>query len=213
MPIVTDISPQKKRAGHYNIFVDGQFAFSVSDLQLSNLNLVIGNDYTTQQIVDLKSQVIISKSYSRALDYISRRRRSEWEVRDYLKRKEIDPTVISQVVDKLLANNYINDVEFAKAWVADRNLIKPRSKLQLQMELQKKGIDREIISEVIDSLDHSIELDNLVLIATKKLTRYRDKNKLITYLIRQGFSHQDVRSVVDRLMTENNELGSNTDNK
>lgn len=144
MPIVSDISPQKKRAGYYNVFVDGQFAFSVSDLQLSNLNLVIGNDYTTRQIDDIKFQVVFSKAYSRALDYISRRRRSEWEVSEYLKRKEIGPAVIGQVIDKLLAKNYINDVEFAEVWVADRNLIKPRSKRQLYMELQKKVLIKRL---------------------------------------------------------------------
>lgn len=212
MATITDITPQKKRSGYYNIFVDDKYAFSVSDLQLSNFDLSIGKEYSETELVTLVENATISKAYTRCLEYIIRRRRSEQEIRDYLKRKEFVEGAIDEVVKRLIRENYINDREFASAWIADRNLIKPRSKRVLQLELIKKGIDREIIQAAIEQQSVEDELDNLRKIAEKKLPRMRDKNKLMSYLVGLGFGYGQVREVVDELMAKDYELSGDTDN-
>lgn len=211
MPVVTDISPQKKRTGYYNIFVDGRFAFSVSDLQLSNLHLSIGQEYSETDITQIKDDVNIAKVYLRCLDYLSRRQRSEWELRDYLRRKEAEQEVIERVVSRLVKENHLNDARFADAWVNDRNMMKPRSKKQLQAELIKKRIAKDIIAQALEAQNSEQELDNLKQIAIKKLPRYRDSNKLTAYLVGQGFNYFEVKTIVNDLMAENNELSSDTD--
>ncbi len=212
MATITDITPQKKRSGYYNIFVDDKYAFSVSDLQLSNFDLSIGKEYSETELDTLVENATISKAYTRCLEYIIRRRRSEQEIRDYLKRKEFVEGAIDEVVKRLMRENYINDREFASAWIADRNLIKPRSKRVLQLELIKKGIDREIIQAAIEQQSVEDELDNLRKIAEKKLPRMRDKNKLMSYLVGLGFGYGQVREVVDELMAKDYELSGDTDN-
>lgn len=206
MPIVTDITPQKKRTGYYNIFVDGKFAFGISDLQLSNLGLTIGDQYSASDIERIRTEVVFAKAYTRSLDYISRRRRSEWEMRDYLRRKDYVEAVINQVIERLEKEKYIDDVEFAHAWIADRNLIKPRSRRQLQQELMKKRIAPVVIAEVTGQQGEEQELKNLSAIAQKKLSRYRDKKDLMAYLVNQGFAYADVRRVIDELVAENDKL-------
>lgn len=213
MPIITDISTQKKRAGYYNVFVDSKFAFSLSDLQLSNFHLSIGQEYSEADIVKITNDVNITKVYSRCLDYISRRQRSEWEVRDYLKRKEVSQEVIDKVLEKLTFENHLDDQRFTEAWVHDRNMMKPRSKRQLQVELIKKRVAKDIIAQVLELHEESQELINLKQIAIKKLPRYSDRRKLTAYLVGQGFSYALVKTTLDDLMAENNELGGDADNQ
>ncbi len=213
MPIITDISPQKKRTGYYNVFVDGEFAFSLSDLQLSNSHLSIGQAYSEADIIQIKNDANATKVYSRCLDYISRRQRSEWELRDYLKRKETSQEVIDQVIEKLIIENHLDDYRFAQAWVHDRDMLKPRSKKQLQAELIKKHIAKDIIVQVLRAQDESQELTNLKQIAIKKLPRYSDRIKLTVYLVGQGYNYSLVKTTLDNLMAENNELGGDADNQ
>ena len=62
------------------------------------------------------------------------------------------------------------------------------------MELMKKGNSREIIEEVLDGRDDEDELRKMV---AKKRSKYDDENKLMAYLVRQGFPYDLVRKVVE----------------
>lgn len=194
---ITAIKQQVKSAGRYSIFVDGKFAFGLSEAALMASGLHSGRELTDAELAELKDTSKSDKGYNRALDLISRRQRSEWEIRDYLRRKEFDPEFIDQIIERLLGRGYLNDEVFARMWVENRRILKPTSRRKLVMELKQKRVPSEVIDKVLaEDKDEVDEREVLRQLVEKKRARYPDQNKLMQYLARQGYSYDDIKSVL-----------------
>lgn len=195
---ISDIKQQVKRQDRYSIYVDGKYVFSFSETELLNLGLRVGQEFSQEELEKLKKTAIEDKAYMRALDLVARRIRSQWELQDYLKRKDYEADVIEKTINRLTDAGYVDDKKFAEAWVNNRRLLKSTSKRRLQMELRQKRVTNDVINEVLaeDETDERQVLRDLV---DKKCqqTKYQDSQKLIAYLMRQGFSYDDIRSVLD----------------
>lgn len=96
------------------------------------------------------------------------------------------------IVQRLREKGYVDDEKFAEHYVENRFVKKGISKKRLKMELVKKGIEQNIIDEVLNKRDDAEELSKMI---EKKRAKYDDE-KLIQYLCRQGFDYQLVRSLV-----------------
>ncbi len=200
---VTDIKQQIKRPDRYSLYVDAKYAFSLSESALLSSGLHIGVELSKEDLKTFKDTSRRDKAYNQALSQIARRQRSEWEVRDYLKRKEYDPELAQEIINRLYQNRFLDDEAFARAWVENRRLLKSTSQRRLTMELRQKRVSDDIIKRVLDD-DETDERQVLrELVARKrKQTRYQDSQKLLAYLMRQGFGYDDVKSVMAEL--ENN---------
>jgi len=195
---ITDIKTQVKRSDRYSIFVDGKYSFSISEKELLNLGLRIGQDYGQAEFSELKDKAILDKAYDRALGLIMRRPRSRWEIETYLRRKDYSIKQIAKVSQILEENNYLDDLNFAKRWIENRRLLKSISKRKLKLELRQKRVSDEIISQALVA-DKADDKDALRELVTKKRTqsRYQDDQKLIAYLARQGFGYDDIKLVLE----------------
>ncbi len=194
---ITDIKKQVKRADRYSIYADGKYSFSLSEHELLSSGIKIGQEYEGADLENLQRKVVLDKAYDSSLNLIARRIRSIWEIRDYLKRKDYDEQVIEEILNMLSSKKYIDDEKFAEAWIRDRRMFKNVSKRRLQQELRQKRVSDEIIQKVLNS-DETEEGDVLKVLIEKKRTqtRYQDDQKLIQYLIRQGFNYSDIKGVM-----------------
>ena len=98
--------------------------------------------------------------------------------------------MIDSVVVLLKTQNYIDDREFAKWFIEQRQEFKPMSKRRLQNELIKKGLDREIIMNALEAYDEDLACRTL---AHQK--RHLGKKKRQRYLLRQGFGWDLVQEI------------------
>lgn len=196
--IITDIKQQVKRQDRYSIFVDGKYLFSLSENELMQSGIKINKEYSEDELEKLKQTAVLDKAYMRCLDLIMRRQRSEWEVRDYLKRKDYDPDVIAQTTERLKKAGYVDDAKFAESWIRNRRLLKSTSKRRLSQELKQKRVEDSVINIALeeDETDEKAVLKEMI---EKKLkqTRYQDQQKLIAYLLRQGFNYGDIKSALE----------------
>ncbi|HSX24022.1 MAG TPA: RecX family transcriptional regulator [Candidatus Saccharimonadales bacterium] len=194
---VTDIKQQIRRADRYSIYVDKKYTFSLSESELLATGLRVNQEVTADELTNLKDKAVIDKGYDRALNLIMRRPRSEWELRDYLKRKEHGEAAILQILNKLSERGYVNDEDFARRWVENRRLLKSTSKRRLVQELRQKRVADEIIDAVL-AADETDELEVLRgLISRKRAqTRYKDDMKLMQYLLRQGYGYGDIKEAM-----------------
>ncbi len=201
---ITDIKAQVKREGRYSIFVDGKYSFSLSENELLNAGIKIGQEFDEAGLEQLKKTALEDKAMMRAYDLLARRQRSTHEMREYLKRKDYEPELIEKILNTLSDRGYLDDEKFAKSWVENRRLLKSTSKRRLMLELQQKRIDSETISCVLNE-DETDETKVLKDVITKKRTqsRYQDEQKLIAYLLRQGFNCSDIKSALS-LTKDNN---------
>jgi regulatory protein len=115
----------------------------------------------------------------------------------YLKRKKCEKPIIEKILNKLTNRGLLDDKKFAESWVYSRRLLKSVSQRRLLQELQQKNISSHIISEVLEA-DETDEQDVLKEIIQKKKTqsRYQDEQKLIAYLLRQGFNYSDIKDAL-----------------
>lgn len=193
---ITKVQPAAKTAGRYNIYVDGQYSFSLDELQLVQSGLHSGLDIDETELAKLKSESEFGKNYIRAVDLISRRLRSEREIRDYAFRKQWTKTNTERVIERLRQRGYLNDEVFARTFASSRLNSSRYSKKRIKLDLQKKGISSNIIAEVLhDEVDDTNALDKLI---AKRAKRYDDDRKLIAYLTRNGFQYDDIISAIER---------------
>lgn len=194
---ITAIKQQVKQQGRYSIFVEGKYTFSLSDTALLDSKLVNGQELTEQEVKDYKKLSLDDKLYNRALQYVVIRPRSTWEVEYYLKRKETDPLLSQQIVNKLSNLGLLDDVSFAQSWVASRRLLKPVSRRRLVQELRQKHVPNDIAEQVLadDETDERTTLRELVN-RKRRQSKYQDNLKLMQFLARQGFNYDDIKSVL-----------------
>lgn len=206
---VTQISAQQKNPNRVNISVDGKYRLSLDLYQVSDLGITVGKELTEHELVDLENESDYGKLYARALEYSLVRPRSAKEIRDYLWKKTrsrryrsrsgeikeakgLSQQIADRVYERLEQKGYIDDERFSKYWVEYRNVKKGSSRRKLISELRTKGVDQNIINNVmaLDVRNDESEIDKVI---AKKQGRY-DNNRLTQYLMRQGFSYDLIRS-------------------
>ncbi len=194
---ITAIRQQERLKGRYSIFVDEKYAFSLSADALLEEKLHTGQELDESQLKAYKKLSQDDKAYGLALAYAVRRMRSEWEFRDYFRRKQYDPELAEQILEKLASHGFVDDQKFAEAWVRNRRMLKPVSKRRLVQELKQKRVADDIIEQALaeDETDERTVLQELVA-KKRQQTKYRDNLKLMQYLARQGFGYDDIKNAL-----------------
>ena len=194
---VTDIKQQVKRQGRYSIYVDNAYAFSLSENALLDQKIRIGQEVSAEQLRQYKEASKFDKAYNLVLAYVARRPRSEWELRDYFRRKEIEEEAGDRILSRIKNFGYIDDTAFARSWVENRRLLKSVSRRRLMQELRQKHVQDDIIRLVLEE-DKTSDRDTLrqLIERKRKQTRYQDETKLMQYLARQGYGYDDIKSAL-----------------
>lgn len=123
-------------------------------------------------------------------------RGNKWQKLPTKQLPEIQEETMELVVTRLIERGYLDDRKFAQYYVENRFVSKGISPKRLKMELQRKGIAGEIISEVMTKIprDEKKEMEKIIV---KKRARYDDQ-KLVAYLVRQGFPYADAKEAVEK---------------
>ena len=140
-----------------------------------------------------------------AIKLLSVRKRSVFEITKRLRQKEFAADIINQVVKELFEYKYLNDEEFAEAYINDRINFNPRGGFLIKKELREKGIAENIISEKIkELLPEEKELELAKKTAEKKLeylNKDLEKNKIYqkigSHLQSKGYSSFIIREVLE----------------
>jgi regulatory protein len=194
---ITAIKQQVKRPDRYSIYVDGKYMFSLGETDLLNSGIHSGVELDDAQLAEFQQTSSAGKLFDRVLNLLSYRMRSEWEIRDYLRRKSAAPSEIDQLVTRLSKLGYVNDQRFAESWVESRRYGKPISQRKLRAELAAKRIDSAIIDAVMKADSTAVDEQSILKqLVAKKRQRYPDDAKFMQYLARQGFRYDDIKSAL-----------------
>ena len=154
----------------------------------------------------------LQKAKDAAYNYLSYRACSVKEVRDKLAQKEFAEETIEQVVDDLQRQKLLNDREFARRFVEAR-LGRANGSRKLAQELRRRGIETEIIDEVLGEFAATLDSEERAIgLLGKQAWRYRGlerdkaKRRMLGFLARRGYDAQMARSAVDKVWQELQEL-------
>ena len=104
---------------------------------------------------------------------------------------------------RLIDRGYLDDEKFVRYYVENRNVKKGISLKKIRLELTKKGVSSTLIDSALAENPRN-EAEEIKKIIAKKRRRY-DNEKLIQYLIRQGFDYQQSKDAVLEMDSQNSE--------
>ncbi len=203
MKKITAIEVQKRTPNRVNIYLDGEFAFGLARIVAAWLRT--GQELSEEKIEQLQAEDARERAFQQAMLFLSYRARSESEIRQNLRKHEIPEPVIEQTLERLRQDGLANDNQFARAWVENRTMFRPRSRRLMAMELRQKGLNEEAVSSAVESVDdESLAYEA----AQKRATRFKGlewnefRKKLSDFLARRGFSYSVIAPVVNRIWNE-----------
>ena len=203
MPVVTALEIQQKNKERVNVYLDGEFAFGLDMMVAAGLHK--GQQLTEAEIEVLRDEDAVSRAVDRAVRFLAYRPRSTAEVRRNLSEKAIPEAVIAAAVERLNRLGYLDDQAFARFWVENRDTFKPLSPRALRYELRQKGVADAAIERALsglDSQDAAYRAAQSQLRRQRGRTRVEFRNKMAAFLQRRGFGYEEIRTVVEQLITE-----------
>jgi len=112
---------------------------------------------------------------------------------------------MEKILTELRRQSFLDDSSFAHFWTENRQSFSPRSRAFLRLELRRKGIDHQLISEAIEDVDDE---ENAYRAAHKKVKRplnsnYQEYRRAVGgFLRRRGFSYDVCQRVLTRIWLE-----------
>ena len=206
MPQITAIKVNKKRPDRRSIFIDDQFAFTVSEGIFFQHNLEEGGELSDKQIKELTTADEFDKAKQAAVNLLSYRPRSIKEVSKRLVHKGWNQGLADRVTGELVDKGYLIDEEFAAIFARDKTKNKCLGPVALKSELIKTGVAEKIIEQTIEAVYSKYPADELIQRLMKKrgidldvpLVK-KEKQRFINLLKRKGFTWDQMESVVRNL--------------
>ncbi len=202
---ITAIKAQKHNQQRVSIYLDGAFAFGLSRFVAGWLEP--GRKLTETEIKKLQEEDTYEVSFQKALQFIAHRPRSIEETRRRLVKKGFSEEVIEATLKKLIDKKWLDDLDFARQWIENRNTFHPRSNRLLRYELHLKGVADDNITQALEKYGgDENELAYQAGIRKAKKCRYETKfnflKKVGGFLTRRGFHYGIVKPTVERLRKE-----------
>ena len=200
--VITSAEKQKNNE-MIRIFINNTYAFSMPEEEFLRMHLYERKELSEDEICNIREEINVRLAKQRSIRLLTFRDRSECELKENLKKQGFDNDVADEAVLQLKAMGYVNDRLYAHKFISDRLKLKPKSKKALFYELQKKGIDTNLINEVLEDF----ELDESLFafrIAKKKYGKYNANDpqiqrKIVSYLFHRGFTYDIISDVLKQM--------------
>ena len=201
MSEITAITPQVKDKRRCNIFVDGRVCCGLTLETAIKNRLKVGSAVTEESLAEIQLQSEKEVALDKAMSFLSATRKTEKQVREHLAKKGYLGCVQDYAVEKLRDYGFLNDGEYAEAFV--ECMSKKKGSRLMRMELRGKGVSDEEIDGALETLGEETEIESAKGIAQKYM---RGKNfdaqtlqKAYRYLLGKGFSYEVSKSALATL--------------
>lgn len=201
MSVITAIKPQKSKK-RVNIYLDGKFGFGLDLETFIKYKLKIELELTEEEIGKIVKESEFQIIYDKILKYASLRPRSEKEFEYWLKKHKVHKSIHEDLFNRLKRLDFLNDKKFAIWWIEQRQTFRPKSIRVLRLELNQKGIDKDLVNEILkeEEVDEKKAANKLLYKKRnvwKGLEGYVKRVKMSNYLARNGYSWDTIREVVN----------------
>lgn len=211
MSRITGLTAGKSREKRVNVYLDGEYAFSLLAEVALKEGLKKGQEISESRLEALTDTDRYQRCLNAAMRYLGYRPRSENEVRQRLKKHGFEDDFTEKAITRLKEQGLVDDVAFARFWKDNRESFSPRSRRLMKMELRSKGLAVDVIEPVINEIDEGDSAYRAAQGKARRLPRedYQVfRRRLGSYLGRRGFGYDIIKETVERVWKEN---GSNSD--
>ncbi len=152
-----------------------------------------------------------AKSAEEALSSLMRQcaraEKSSGDAMRLMARWGVDPAQREAVLQRLIAEKFIDDRRFAEAYIREKLNLSGWGSRKIASSLKMKGITQEIIAELLSEVDRSTMSGRLQAKIERKarVVKYKNqydlKSKLIQYGLSLGYDYDMVLDAVSQLIT------------
>lgn len=201
---ITGIEATKK--GRYALFVDGEFMFSVHhDTFLTVNDLARGAEISGARLEEIRQEDELRSAKERALDLLSRAEYPSMVLYQKLI-PDYSPEASAAAVRRMGELGLINDRDYGTRLAADYVNLRHYPLRRIEMELSKRGFEREMIEEILSVYTEESQSDAAAAVIRRKyernLTDKKGIDKTIAALLRRGFRMEDIRGGLRQVLDE-----------
>ena len=164
-------------------------------------------DFSENEILEMKYFSDIERAKSRAINYISGKLKTKYEVRLKLKENGFAEDVIDEVLDILEKEEYLNDKVYCEIFIEDKKKLNGYGKNKIKSLLIQKGISKNIFEGFLNEFEYDEEFDNALKMGIKKLEllsneedNFKKEQKIINYLAYRGFGFDVINDVLKEIL-------------
>lgn len=203
--IITSIEVQKRNKDRVNIFINQEFAFACSNELIYSHGLKKGLEVDPKRLEQVVKDDNYIKGKTSALRYIERAMKTKKQVEDMLFKKEMEEETVARVIEFLISYSFIDDKRYAECYMKQK--LKESGKNKIKYDLLKKGIDEDLIKDLLARVSYEDESSVALALAEKKARilgkSERDKGKLLgkltKYLLSKGYTYDLINQVVNKV--------------
>lgn len=192
---------KKISSNKYRVYLDNNENIILHENIIIKYNLLI-----EKEITNLNSIMIDNNNYllyDETLSYISKKMRCEFEIRNYLNKKEVSNDIIEQIINKLKKDGFLNEKLFVKSYISDKMRLSKNGINKIKSDLIKLNIDKKVIEDEIKKFDLNESNNILEKLIDKKIRSNKSygpevlKQKLLIEFINKGYDKQDIIQIIE----------------
>lgn len=200
--LITAIEPRKKSLSA--LFIDGELAMNIDTETLLKSGYKPGRELTDEQLYDLIQSSESRRASEKALYLLEHRSHSQKELADKISRVTTREAA-EQAAQHMADIGLVNDEDYARSLADNLFGSKGFSASRVQQELLQKGIDKELIEQIIEETAPD-PVEKITELIHKKYIRTLDDEKgrrrSIAALQRLGFRWDDIRTALNQFKNE-----------
>ena len=206
---ITDFKIQKNNEEKMNVYVDGEYKFSMSVDSFLSEGLYKGLEITEEQIEEIKVRDGSKLAYIQIVSTLNYGMKTEKEMIDKLKEKGYKEDAIQKAIMKAKDYNLINDDYYIELYIKTKAIPAKWGEQKIISNLYKKGINiNDIKLKITEMYDEEDKYDNAYSLAIKKLKTIKEadinkkKQKLNQFLLGKGYSYEIVSKVIKNILND-----------
>lgn len=205
MSTITALDPSRRRAGRFELYVDGKHVTAVSLDIIERLALRVGTAFEPVAEAVAREAAVLA-TYDRAVTMLAFRARARSELRRSLVRKGEPAEQVDAALERLAAAGLLDDAAFARQFARAKSGGAGASKRRIQQELQRRGVARDVTDGAIAEVYEEEEIDEGEVAeraARKKLRSLAGLDpavrtrRLYAFLARRGYDSADIRRAIE----------------
>lgn len=203
--IVTDvIELDKKRS---KVFLDGEFAFVLYKGELRDYKIKVGSDLSLNTYDEITGTVLSKRVKLRAMNLLQKKDYTEKQLRDKLNEGLYSQELVDEAIDYVKSFRYLDDDRFARDYITYH--MSMRSRNRIIQDLVQKGIGKDILMPIMEEIyekagsesGEDVELEQIQKLLIKKHydkdMEYKDKQKIMAFLMRRGYSMDKIKRAME----------------
>ena len=195
---ITAITPQAKDKTRCSIYVDGRFYCGLTIETTVKNRLKVGQSVSAEYLSEIQLESEKRTALDKALTHLTATQKTEREIRDFLTKKGYLPAIAEYVLEKLRGYNFVNDGEYAKAYVSAKS--SKKGERLIRMELRAKGIADADAADALAEIDEEAQISSAKAVLEKymrgKTADAPTLQKAYRHLLSKGYSFDVAKSAL-----------------